>query len=240
MIEINLLPEEMRKADHTPPARLGAIVAGVVFACALACVIGYYKMVKIPKMDGDIFVDKTDIKILQAQKDEVDAIDLKKADLTKKITTLTNLIATRLLYTRLMDTLCDATNQVDGAWFRSFTVTPDGLSQGGGKRFQLSLTGYTTGGSDLERDQKLKDMISSLTYWFRERQDVVDKETSFNKFIGATFERPVLITESTVPAMPQPVNITDAGQLKAINAPKEGLDFNLTISFALQAPKQQQ
>ena len=244
MIEINLLPDDKKRPEGPPPARLGAVSAGVLVACAALVLVLYYKMGLIPKKESEIRIQKDVIVDLNLKLDIVNGIEAERTRLNTKLATLTSLLGDRIPYARLLDTLCDAVDRVPGAWFSTFSVGPDsspapaqiGMVGTPGKRYMVNLTGYTTGATALEMDQKLKDLINSLSYHFIKREDRVD-DKGFNKFIGASFDQPKLSAKSST-TLPAPDNVKDPKQLKAINAPTEGLNFQMTLSFSL-APKQQ-
>lgn len=240
MIEINLLPEELRQAEGTPPARFGTIIAGVVLACAIGFWIGKYYLVDIPGKNTDIQVVDAEIASRQQQKKKMNEIadELKKNE--QKNTTLSNLIHSRIRYARLLSYLCNAVP--DNVWFKSFNVASDNTPAPadlpplpGAKRYMISLTGYATASPGVnaaqareEEDHKLADLMNNLKHWFCE--DGVDKD-QVSIFLGARFRQPRLITTS-VTTLPPPAE-TDPVILKALEPPKEGLEFTMSLSFEL-------
>ncbi len=231
MIEINLLPEEMRQTEGTPPARLAVIIVGVAIACLTGFFITKYYVFKIPEMITEIKNREVEIKGLQVKKDEINKVIAEIEVLNTKVQTLDKLIMSRLRYARLLDRLCDAV-PAEGAWFRSFNVTGDAGGGGGGpqigKRYQINLTGYAVGNTDLDRNQKLAELLMNLERQFRERD--VDKR-GINTFLNARFDRPKLIgkTESGLPVPTDP----DPKVVAALKAPKVGLDWVMTMTFEL-------
>lgn len=236
MIEINLLPEEMRQAEGTPPARFAVIIAGVVLASGIGVITGKYYLVDIPSMKTEIKNRDLEIAALRQREQNVKDTIAKIETLKQKVATLDNLIQSRLRYARLLDYLCNTVPE--GVWFRSFNMQPDNTPPGpgslpGAKRYMISLTGYTTGGSGataaLEQRNRLKDLMDKLEYWFREVS--VDSKTGINGFVGGKFNRPKLVS-TVVTSVPQP-NERDPKILKALDPPKDGLDFSMTLSFEL-------
>ena len=73
MIEINLLPEELRQTEGTPLPRLVAILGSVVVACGLGVLVAFYHMVYIPRVNDDIKVTQSEIDGLKKKADEVTA-----------------------------------------------------------------------------------------------------------------------------------------------------------------------
>jgi len=245
MIEINLLPEELRQAEGTPPARFGAIIAGVVLACAIGFWIGKYYLVDIPGMRTDIQIIDGEIAALKQRKEKIKVMEDELNKNNQKATTLNNLIHSRIRYARLLNYLCNAVP--DGVWFKSFNVQTDNSPLPsdlpplpGAKRYMISLTGYTTASSSgnpaqarKEENDRLAELMNNLAHWFCE--DGVDKDR-VSIFLGARFRAPRLIA-ATVTNLPPPVE-TDPLVLKALDAPKEGLEYSMTLSFEL--PQQSQ
>ena len=233
MIEINLLPEEMRQAEGTPPARLAVIIVGVAIACVTSFFITKYYVVEIPKMLGEIKNREVEIADLKKRKDAIDKITAEIEELKTKVQTLDKLIQSRVRFARVLDRLCDAVPP-EGAWFRSFNVMVDSspapvTGPSLGKRYMINLNGYTVGNTDVDRVQKLADLMMSLEKQFRERD--VDKR-GINMFLNARFDRPRLINRNFVSSIPPPIE-TDPKVLKALKPPKEGIDFVMSMSFEL-------
>jgi hypothetical protein len=234
MIEINLLPEDMRQAEGTPPARLAIIIVGVAIACVTSFFITKYYVVEIPKMLGEIKNRDVEIADLKKRKEAIDKVTAEIEELKTKVATLDKLIQSRVRFARVLDRLCDAVPP-EGAWFRSFNVTADSspapISAGPslGKRYMINLTGYTVGNTDVDRVQKLSDLMMNLEKQFRERD--VDKR-GINMFLNARFDRPRLVNRNFTPTI-NPPQETDPKVLKALKAPKEGIDFVMSMSFEL-------
>jgi len=232
MIEINLLPEELRQTEGTPPARLAAIIVGVVVACGIGVMIGKRYLVDIPVMQSEIKNRESEITNLKKKEQDVKNTIAQIETLKAKVATLDNLIQSRIRYSRLLDRLCDAVP--DGVWFKSFNVLPDNAppppgTLPGGKRYMISLTGYTTGKDALEQNARLTTLMNNLDNWFRVVD--VDPKTGINRRLGARFKQPHLIGANWGP-VPQPVE-KDPKVLKALDAPKDGLDFSMTLGFEL-------
>ena len=234
MIEINLLPEDMRQTEGTPPARLFTIIGGVVVSCVLGVFISQYYFIKIPNMNVEITNRKADIEDLKkkeiAVKETIKKIDTIKA----KVATLESLIYSRVRYARLLDRLCDA--MPDGAWFKSFNIQKvaggGGIGQGGDK-YQINFSGYTVGTTELDRAQKLTELMNNLEYHFR----VVDcdPKSGLNNFCGAIFDRPTLSQRNTSKP-PVPID-KDERVRKVLEklTPSDAFDFVMSLKFELPA-----
>jgi Tfp pilus assembly protein PilN len=236
MIEINLLPEDLRQTEGTPPARLFTIIGGVVVSCVLGVFISQYYFVKIPNMKVEIQNRKTEIEDLKKQEIAVNETIKKIATIKAKVATLETLIHSRIRYARLLDRLCDA--MPDGAWFRTFTVQKDttgGSGGGRGDRYQINVSGYTLGNTDYDKAQKLAELMNSLEYHFMKVD--CDPKTGINKFCNAKFERPNLLSRQHG-TLPAPTN-KDPRVLKELEkiAPKEAFEFVMTLKFEVPMPE---
>ena len=249
MIEINLLPEDLRQAEGTPLPRLVAIMASVVVACGLGVLCAFYYMVYIPRAKQEIAQRDEDIKGLKVRKAEVDAIDAQIAVLIEKVAALDNLNQGRMRYGRLLDKL---TNTVpEGVWYTSFGVGPDanplpaGVVAGGGKRYMIALAGISTGTSEVEKDKKITETFANIMREFsvaKEEWHGKPGETppplyGYSKELGAKFYRPELkdITTTTVPVPQGPDWKPEV--VKQVNIPKDGLSFRLELHFEMPPPK---
>ncbi|HEY3319643.1 MAG TPA: hypothetical protein VGP72_04115 [Planctomycetota bacterium] len=228
MIEINLLPDEMRQPEGTPPARLAVIILGVVFAGLIGSFVAKYQLVAIPGMRTEIKNREIEIKAKEKDKADIEVLIAKIDTINQKVETLEKLMQSRVRYSRLLDRLCQAVNEgKDGAWFRSFNVATTGSGVGGAK-FLINLSGYTTGKLMTERTEKLADLLNSLDKQFRQRD--CDK-SGVNQFLGAKFEKPNLI--SWTPAKPPPFTSNDARLMKEVKTPEDAIDFVMTMDFEL-------
>ncbi|MFH0939122.1 MAG: hypothetical protein V1899_07575 [Planctomycetota bacterium] len=233
MIEINLLPEELRRAEGTPPARLLTIFMSVALVCIIGSLIGSYYFKALCKHQA-ITQANSDIDSLQKRKVVVDQTQTEIINLKEKVKALNNLIQSNARYGRVLHRLCNA--MPNGVWLRTFAVTSDpnpSAMPTSGKRYQIALTGYTTGLTALEMDRKLTDLMNN----FRREFEVPDKlpvgqplppDFGWCKFINAKFSLPQLIGATRVD-----LAAPDIDPKIKISVPKEGLDFQLTLSFEL-------
>jgi len=242
MIEINLLPEEMRKTEGTPPARMLAIMGSVVAVCALGFFIGQYHFVKIPKIELDIKTVDTDIERLKLEKAELDKINADIGTLEAKVAALDNLQQSRVRYARLLDRLCNSVP--DNVWFRTFTIGNDNqpAAPGGGRRYMISLSGYAAGSTKLEMDRKIIELLNNMKREFSVRPEGpppanAPADYGWNKFINAKFDAPNLLRTTFMKDLPAPPGDLDEKIRKSIDVPRQGLDFTMTFSFEMPAPK---
>jgi hypothetical protein len=244
MIEINLLPEDLRQTEGTPIARLAAIMASVVVACGLGVLIAFYYMVYIPRIKDDIKQREADIVNLKQRKEEVDAIEAQIAKLKEKVAALDNLNQSRMRYGRLLNKLCDS--MPEGVWFKGFSVTTDaaggGGPGGGGKRYMITLQGTVTGATPVEMDKRITELVNGMVREFsivREEWKGPPGATppplyGYSKELGAKFFRPEI---SSIQFINLPVPDLKPEVIKAINPPTTGLDFSMTFGFEMPPAK---
>jgi Tfp pilus assembly protein PilN len=238
MIEINLLPEELRRTEGTPPTRLAAIFLSVAVACSIGALIVSYYFVKIPGKKQDIATARSEIDSLEKRKAEVEKTREQINNLEAKVKQLDNLTHSRLRYARLLHRLCNAVTQTDGAWLRTFNIDDAGqTAPNAGRRYNVTITGYACGSTPLEMDSKLIEFVGKLRSEF---EVAPDKEfqgeapagnVGWCRFINARFYPPVLIAKAKT-GLNAPSDI-DARVLKQMHVPTTALDFQMTMVFEL-------
>jgi type IV pilus assembly protein PilN len=237
MIEINLLPEDMRKTEGTPPARMLTIVGSVAAAGILGFFIGTYYMIRIPQIRNDNATLDLEIKNLKEEQKKVDIVRGDITALEQKVAALDTLTLSRVRFARLLNQLCNSVP--DGVWFRSFSIGGDSSPSAGGKRYQISLTGYATGMTDLEMKRKLSDLMNNMKREFSVRPEDLPPNSppdiGLCKFLNAKFDAPYLLG-TTLVDMPNPD--VEEKVRKTLDAPKKGLDFQMKFSFEMLPPKQ--
>lgn len=247
MIEINLLPSEMRQVEGTPPARLVTILAGVAVACVLGLLVGKTYIHEIPAMRDEIKNRDAEIAIRKKRKAEVETIIKNIETLNKKVQTLDGLILSRVRFARILDVLASAM-PAEGVWFRSFSIQPlsnvggGGLGGQSGKRFQINLQGYSTGPTDEVRGLRMNELQRNINQWFT--QDNVDPTTKIHNFLGLRFNEAKMVGYQEITSLSEfkePAGLTkeQSAQLARSLAPyttKVARDFSMTLAFELPPP----
>jgi Tfp pilus assembly protein PilN len=240
MIEINLLPEELRKSDGTPPARLLVIFLSVGLLCATGFMVVQYHFVSIPgkldekrNLETDIAQLKIQEALVQAKKSSIQTLDT-------KIKALTDLSNSRVRYGKMMDLIWDAVPE--GVWFRSFKVVADtsGATVGapGAKAYSIELLGYATGDKDSDRTNKLVELVSGL----RQKLEIKDKPRTgdtvpakygvCSQLDNVSFVHIEVPDSKLVDTLPEPTEI-DAKAKETLKPPKQALDFTMSIKFQM-------
>jgi len=263
MIEINLLPQEMRQPEGTPLPRLLTIIGGVVLAVVGGLFGAQYYVVKIPQL-RIMIADKERVK---AQKGNVrERVAKLQGELTKiqeKVNSMQTLEDSRIRWARVLDRIRKAVPE--DCVLRRFSYRPEGAPAVAGvptgKRYTISLQGATAGETTQQCTEKLLKLKSQLM----QQLDVpITPETplpvvapapgpaappaagaapapgqlppGFSKWLGLKFEEPVI--ESKSPLSTGVGRPADAKLVGKLVAPAKGLDFSMTISFSLRAPRQ--
>jgi len=243
MIEINLLPVELRQVEGTPPARLGAILGGIAVAGVLVVLVVKFYLVDIPAINLEIKNREAEIANLQERKKAVEAVIAQIDTLEKKVKTLDNLILSRVRFARVLDTLVNAMPK-EGVWFRTFSIQPIAGGGGGlgaaGKKYQINFQGYTTAPSELDRRALLTELMNNMVDRFRVQD--VDAKTGVSNFLGVKFDQPRLIGFTEVTSLPDLAAETDPKIVRALKPKmtKLALDFSMTLSFEMPLAKEGQ
>jgi|GEM_PF-2133700 len=247
MIEINLLPEDMREVTGTPIPRMASIIGGVLCVLVLGFFVLQFQLVAIPNMVQEIGARNVEIKTLEEEKVRVDAILAQIDSLDKKVKMLSSLITNRIRFARVLDRLCSAVNDVKlegcNSWFKQMNITQDSGTPPPGsipnaKRMRIELLGYTTGATPEDRAKAVAELTTKLDYRFRiEGVDLNPKDEKLKGIhteIGAKFYPATLLNQNYIDGMPvlSPTGL-DPAVLAAVTVQPSGLDFTINISFEL-------
>lgn len=247
MIEINLLPEDIRTTEGTPPKRFALYIGFLMLILLMGFYIVQIKTVAIPNMVTRINRTKVEIEQLKKMRDEIDKISAEIDVLNKKIQDLDELNLNRVRFARLFDRLSNAVPE--GVWFKTFTFAADAsVSQRyatpGGRRYSITMSGNAVGQTPQERDNKFSELIGNIEKQFNIPPPTAPvpvptpEDFGFCKFIGARFESPKPASISVV-NLPEIIGIDPKAKAQ-LSAPKVAQDFTISIAFDMLAPKQAQ
>jgi Tfp pilus assembly protein PilN len=242
MLAINLIPDAIKPSEGTPSGRLAVLVSSVVLTCGLIVLNAKFYSVDIPMEQTEIKTCDEQIADLNQRMNEVHRIDQEIAALKQRVAVLANVEAGRMRYGRLLDRLCNCMPK--GVWFTSFTVTADPKHSDfypqplGGKRYQIALSGWAVGDTQLESGNRLTELMSNMRKQFGIPEDAQFAKTiasgtatanvGFNKDLGARFDPPSLsgTTISQLPATQDP---------KKDKPPAVAETFRMHFSFEMPA-----
>ncbi len=136
MIRINLLPEELRKAERTSLRVFASMLAAVVLVCSGMGWFGYVYFGEL----GELEEEKRQVEETLTAKRELaayhDALESEKKDYEARASTIQNIHRSRMTWTGVLDQLIDVVNN-DGnterhlAWFRGITARDSGEGKTG-------------------------------------------------------------------------------------------------------------
>lgn len=149
MIKINLLPEEMRRAERTSPKVFAATVFSVIACCCTLGWFGYTYFGELQERELEHFRTKEQLGSMKEQVAYHDALLGEQKDFEQRKQTIQEIGKSRVLWTKILDDIIDVVNN-DGdidrhrAWFRNLTVK-DGKGPKDGPT--LAMPGWVQGDS---------------------------------------------------------------------------------------------
>jgi len=177
MIEINLLPEEMRKNDTFPIRRIGALVFGalIVSGALLGTLSIHFGMLQ--KARAELGQSQTRLASMSGDVKYAEALTREKAEYTRRSETIQTISDSRILWTKKMDELFDVIDYGEKSdrhfvWLTELRVKPPrsnaarGAAKDGG---ELSIRGYSATEvlqkySDFHEDVKNSPFFEDFTY----------------------------------------------------------------------------
>lgn len=127
MIHINLLPQELRRAERTSPKVFASALGGILLVC---CSIGWLSMIYFGEL-GELEIESKNLSDTLSAKSEIasyhDALGGEREAYEQRAKTIRQIGASRMVWTEFMDQLIDVVNN-DGntqrhlAWFSGVQV----------------------------------------------------------------------------------------------------------------------
>jgi Tfp pilus assembly protein PilN len=241
MIEINLLPDEMKRPEGTPLPRLLSIMASVILMAVGGLLISKYYVVEIPKTKELIRGQEGEKKRLQQEVARVEALDKEIEKIKAKVAAWRSLENSRILYARFLDVFSRAVPE--GCVITSFTLAEDRTGTGGeGKHFKISLSGMTVGNSQQDCQAKLRETINDFkkTFQVADKKPVSEplpgaKEAlpGYHKFLGLKFEEPRILKFTPRGSPPSLMGVNENDR-KRFAMPESSLDFSMSFGFAMK------
>jgi len=257
MIEINLLPVDLRQAEGTPLPRLASILGGSLAVTLGVVLVANYYVIDIPNTKSLQKIEGDRKKNEEVKKAELDKIMDEITKIKVKVAALNNLERNRVRWARLLDVFSKCVP--DGCVVRSFQVAPAGQASDGtsGRTFKLTVAGFTSGENNLECTRKLTDMWSTFKNQMAPKEPVspvatvggADTEAAqassksslppkFHKLMALRFDEPEIkqYRPTDLPDMPQ--DQMSVEQRRHWRKPTAGMDFTIELKFALPPPVQ--
>ncbi|MCZ7647085.1 MAG: hypothetical protein M5U26_17820 [Planctomycetota bacterium] len=255
MIEINLLPPEMRQSEGTPLPRLMSIIVGVVLAVIGGVFAANYYLVEIPRTTQAIDQLKRDQATLQETVNKVQKVQGEIATVQNKVAGLENLKNSRVLWARLLDRFSRAIPDQVTIKFLNFSpdAAPAFATTPEGARMRMNFDGFTAGETDQDCANKHRELYNSLKKIFEVPEEapqptepppppppspeglVLDRPLppGYTKFLKLKFREPIATRFNPIPMPGLAVAVEN------VRVPPRGLDFGFTMGFSLLPPLQQ-
>lgn len=163
MIEINLLPEELRRPEGTPLPRFLSVVGSVLLVgVGLVFVIQYY-FFAIPAKQAEIVKNKKDKAKAEEKVKIVQKLDKEIAELNDKLKAFEALEGNRVLYGRILSRIMLAVP--NGCWLRSMKESEDRVRAGmpgQGAAHKIIIKGFTRGADRAAMAEKFSVLLKNL------------------------------------------------------------------------------
>ena len=240
MIEINLLPAELRQAEGTPLPRLFSILVGVILVTMGGVVAFNYHFVHIKKAEREIKELTAKKNEFEAKANEVRALQAEIDKAQQKVSALRNLTLSRIRWARLLYQFRKTIP--DGCVIKSWRLRPTGGAMGGGptgKRYDIELSGYTTGNSEEECAAMFRLLSRNFKRDLKDF-DVVppaapgkppSKYAGFNRFVGLKFGDPDPGQVRFQDALTRPGDLPE--HMDEFKMPPKAMEFSVTIPCAM-------
>jgi len=147
MIRINLLPEDLRRAERTSPKVFAATVLSVIVCCCTLGWFGYVYLGELQQLEMEASRTTEQLGSLKERVAYHDALQSEAKDFEQRKSTIQEIGKSRVLWTKIFDEVIDVVNN-DGdvdrhrSWFRSMTVK-DGKNAKEGPT--ISMPGWVQG-----------------------------------------------------------------------------------------------
>ncbi|GEM_PF-5065087 len=121
MIEINLLPKDLKPANNTPKPRFATIIIGVIIMTGLGMWYINITTIDIPQLERKRVATSQEISLRQVELSQYLKLEAQKKQFTLRRTTVQNLIESRISFEKLLDEICDLLSPTD-IWFTSLNA----------------------------------------------------------------------------------------------------------------------
>ena len=119
MIEINLLPTELKPANTTPKPRFATIIVGVIIFAALAMWYIHIITIEIPQIEQKTTAAKQEALLRQPELEKYKSLVQQKKQFALRQKAVQTLIESRVSMEIILDNVCDLLSPTD-IWFTSF------------------------------------------------------------------------------------------------------------------------
>ncbi len=176
MIEINLLPDDLRKTEGLPVRRIGALAGGAVLVSAALMLVLSIHFGMLQTAQAELTSAENRLAALSPDVRYADALKREKAEYTRRSETIQQISDSRVLWTKKVDQLFDVVDYGEKAdrhfvWLTELKVSAPranvkGQTADGG---ELDIRGYSATEvlqkySDFHEDLKQSEFFSDFNY----------------------------------------------------------------------------
>ena len=149
MITIDLLPDDLRKVEHTPYPRLIVILLGVVTFVVLVFLNINLYFIRMPEKKEALEDARDNLKDVKGQVTAVTTLEKELEDMRKRRDTVVSLVLDRVRFAKKLDLFADVVEKFDDVWFSSMAIKKE-KEKGKGRRkkgnkivYSIALQGHT-------------------------------------------------------------------------------------------------
>ena len=172
MIEINLLPEDLRRPGATPPRTLGVLIVAAVLSTSSLASLGYVYLDIYAATQSQMEIAQDQFSSLDPQLRFAKDLEREKDEFQKRHTTISEIASSRVLWSKKLDRLCVVVNQDLESGRHQVWMDQLDLDSGSSKQGGMKFRGYSGGGllinvsnfhGDLQRDEAFVEGIVEFT-----------------------------------------------------------------------------
>ncbi|MFO0981622.1 MAG: hypothetical protein U1E76_07685 [Planctomycetota bacterium] len=175
MIRINLLPDELKRTDRTPPTIFLAVLTTVVLTCGALGVLGYLYIAVLGSVRTEQESAGRELQNLSPQAQYADSLEKEKAEYERRTKAIQSIAESRLVWTQKLDRLANLIHN-DGnvdrhmVWLESLKVDMNAMRDRG-----LALKGFS-GTDDLKKLSEFHKDLSHDTEFFANFAKITDPQ----------------------------------------------------------------
>lgn len=190
MIQIDLLPDDLRKVEHTPYPRLIVILVGVIGFVALVFLNINLYFIRMPEKAKTLADAEQKLKDKKLEVDIVKALEKELATMRKRRDTVISLVLDRVRMAKKLDLLSQVVEKLPSVWFSSMNIKKD-KKKGRGRRgapeevlYKIDLQATAV----MDMEQSGLNLIAGVHHAFKSEPGSPNKDYFYNQI--QTFDIP--------------------------------------------------
>lgn len=162
MIQINLLPEDLRKVEHTPYPRLLVILSGVILFCSLSFYALHIYWIRIPNMEEKLESEKKRLADIKAFNKQITKLEKELEAMRQRRDIVMRLVLDRVRWAKKLDQFCDVVERMDNVWFTSMSAIKQEVSTGRRGPVKVIYKISLQGTAIIEKDEDEFSVIAEI------------------------------------------------------------------------------